>query len=156
MVYVNSRAIIERITPSGIEVVVQLRTKIGEEHYEFPGGRVELFESLFSTLKRAVKEETGLEITEATGQDNCFSKTGKSFTTECFKPYLVYQTTSGPIDSMGVYFKCKAKGDLLTGDDSRDIKWITINELKNLVSTNFSEIDGAAALYYLRDSGFTR
>ena len=134
---------------------MQLRTKKGQEYYEFPGGQVEENESLFAALIREVKEETGLEVVSATGEDNYIKTENTSlFQTECFKPYAVYQTVKGPIDSMGVYFKCKVKGELLkSGDDSKDIKWIALEELKNLLDTNFSDIDKAVAIFYLRENG---
>ena len=47
-IYLNARALIERKTSSGAELVLQTRDK-EHEHYqtlELPGGRVELFESL--------------------------------------------------------------------------------------------------------------
>ena len=158
MIYSNARAIIERTIEDRIEVVVQWRNKIGEECYEFPGGSVEEFESLFDALKREVKEETGLDVIEATGQDNCIKTDGGfgNFEVECFKPYSVYQTTRGGFDSMGVHFICKVTGEMLSeGDATKDIKWIGLDELKNLAGPNglFLDIDRAAALFYLKEKG---
>lgn len=154
MIYVNARAIIERTNEGKTEVIIQWRNKRGEECYEFPGGCVEECESFFSALKREVKEETGLDIVYATGQDKYFQVAE----VECFKPYSVYQMVGGGFDSMGVHFICSATGELLSeGDDSKDIKWIGLDELNILLEAEggFSNIDKAAALFYLKDYGKT-
>jgi hypothetical protein len=50
---------------------------------------------------------------------------------ECLAPFAVYQTIQGPVDSMGVYFRCKAEGQLLTvGDDTESVKWVGNNSKK--------------------------
>ena len=155
MIYVNSRAIIERLNQNKIEVIVQLRTKAGEMHYEFPGGRIDAYESFFDAVIREVKEETGLDVVRITGRDACIcTEEGHTFAMECFAPYVVYQTRQGPVDTMGVYFRCAATGQLLeAGDDTRDIKWVTTEDLRSMLDTPgmFSDIDRAAALYYLKD-----
>lgn len=155
MMYVNARAIIERNSSVGTEVIVQFRTKKEQECFEFPGGRINLFESFFDALKREVIEETGLDIIEATGQDTYIKTDSKySFTVECFRPYAIYQTVKGPFDSLGVYFKCKSAGNISSvGDDTKDIKWISIDNLKELLSKEgmFSDVDRAAALFYLKE-----
>lgn len=155
MMYVNARAIIERNSSVGTEIIVQFRTKKGEECYELPGGRINLFESFFDALKREVKEETGLDIVEASGQDTYIKTDSESsFTVECFRPYAVYQTLKGPFDSLGVYFKCNSTGNILSvGDDTKDIKWINIDNLKELLCEKgmFSDVDRAAAVFYLKE-----
>jgi len=155
MIYVNSRAIIERFAQNRIEIVVQLRTKQGQMYYEFPGGQVQAYESLFDAVCREVKEETGLDVTSVAGKDDCiYTEENRTFAMECFQPYAVYQTLRGPVDSMGVYFRCRATGELLAaGDDTKDIKWVSIEELRRMLASEglFSDIDRAAALYYLRD-----
>ena len=154
MIWVNARAIIERTHNGKPEVVVQWRTKVGEQCYEFPGGCVEECESFLSAVKREVKEETGLTITSILSQDNYF----KSGIVECFKPFSVYQMVreGGGFDSMGVHFICTAEGELLCeGDNSRDIKWIGLDELKAMIETPelFSVIDKVAAIAYLKEHG---
>jgi 8-oxo-dGTP pyrophosphatase MutT (NUDIX family) len=161
MFYVNSRAIIERIHNEAIEVVIQRRTKTDSNfQFELPGGRIELFESLVQALVREVKEETGLTIYEIEGMETRIDTTGinPEFEVECIRPFAAYQTTKGPIDSIGYYFRCKASGDLLeAGDETVDIQWIDIKELNKLFMENpldFSDVDRAGIKYYLNDQGF--
>lgn len=103
-------------------------------------------------------EETGLEVIFVEGEASKIKTTKEAggFSIECLRPSAVYQTLNGPVDSMGVYFKCRAKGILKdAGDCTLKAKWIDINELKALVNNNqqlFSEIDLAGILFYLANS----
>lgn len=159
MIFVNARAIIERNNMGTTEIVIQTRNKRGEEQrLELPGGQINEYESLVDALKREVLEETGLEVVEIDGVEGRVdtSNMGYGFSMECIKPFAVYQTLKGPVDSMGVYFKCKADGRLLrTGDCTKDVKWIDIRELYSLIQVNlllFSDIDRAGILFYLKET----
>jgi 8-oxo-dGTP pyrophosphatase MutT (NUDIX family) len=160
MFYVNSRAIIERIHNEAIEVVIQRRTKTDSAfQLEFPGGRIEPFESLVQALVREVKEETGLTTYEIEGMETRIDTTGinPEFEVECIRPFAAYQTTGGPIDSVRYYFVCKASGDLLeAGDETVDIQWIEIKEINKFIENplDFSDVDRAGIKYYLNHQGF--
>ncbi|KQY84149.1 phosphohydrolase [Paenibacillus sp. Root52] len=157
MFYVNTRAIIERHIDDHIEIVIQNRVKPNEPlTIELPGGRIEPFESLTQALRREVKEETGLDLSEIEGEELRIVTEGNHFEVECVKPFVAYQTIKGPVDSLGYYFRCKANGELLeTGDETSGIRWIKIRELKELLEENplqFSEIDRAGIQYYINET----
>jgi 8-oxo-dGTP diphosphatase len=155
--HVNARAIIERETPHGIEIVIQLRNKPveGGQWLELPGGRVEEFESFLEAVKREVREETGLNITHIEGESARVESQAGRTNVECLQPFAVYQTTRGPVDSLGAYFRCRAEGGLLAaGDDTLGPRWMPVAELAaGLKQTpeKFSWIDQAGLLFYLQE-----
>jgi 8-oxo-dGTP diphosphatase len=130
--YCNCRAIIERKMEGGIEILVQMRNKPyeGSTLIELPGGRVEEFESLMDVLRREVREETGLDVWYIEGQDTRIETNGVDTNVECIRPYAAYQTLHGPVDSMGIYFRCLAQGQLLdAGDEARHPSWMALSEI---------------------------
>lgn len=154
--YVNVRAIIERNGPNGTEIVIQKRVKSNEDKtpYELPGGRLEQFESFIEGLKREVYEETGLHVTKIFGEETRIETNDIDTNVEALKPFAVYQTIKGPVDSLGAYFRCQATGNLVEeGDETEDIKWISVDELhtsleKKLI--DFSWVDMSGINYYLK------
>ena len=154
--YVNARAIIEQEINEESLIVVQVRNKPheGGKWLELPGGRVEEFESLVSALKREVMEETGLEITYIEGLNTRLETGSTDANVECLMPFAVYQTLKGPVDSMGVYFLCRAAGQLLTtGDETEGIQWMPVQQVAEWMKTNpekFDWVDRAGLLFYLR------
>lgn len=135
--HVNARAIIERMGPDGPEVLLQTRDKPGEAQlYELPGGRVEEYESVVDALGREVREETGLSVSFIEGLDTRVEDVGQGTRVECVRPLAVYQTLEGPIDSMGVYFRCRAEGDLLSqGHDAKDAFWAPVGQVEFWIDT---------------------
>lgn len=155
MIYVNVRAIIERHGPNGTEIVIQKRVKPNENQtpYELPGGRLEKFESFIEGLKREVHEETGLHITKIFGEETRIETNDMDSNVEAMKPFAVYQTTNGPVDSLGAYFRCQASGNLVKeGDDTEDVKSIPVDELHHSLEKeliDFSWVDKSGIMYYL-------
>lgn len=155
MIYVNARALIVRDTAEGREIVIQTRDKHGENStMELPGGRVEKFESLIAALRREVREETGLTVIEIEGMDTLVEVEHDGDLVECIRPFAVYQTLRGPVDSMGVYFRCQVKGDLLPqGDGSKNPMWVPVLHIKQWLDQGikeFSWVDRAGLSFYLK------
>jgi len=152
----NTRAIIERNGHDGVEILVQMRNKPheGGKRIELPGGRFEEFESLVDGLRREVREETGLELSYIEGFDTRIETNGEDTSVECVRPFAVYQTLRGPVDSMGVYFRCRAEGQLLVmGDDTERPHWIAVSEIERLMNDDpnkFSFIDLSGLVFYLK------
>ena len=155
--HVNARAIIERETPSGKEIVLQVRNKPheGGKWLELPGGRVEEYESLLQALEREVYEENGLKVTTISGVETKVIAHTSNTDVECLQPYAVYQTTRGPVDSMGVYFLCQAEGSLLeTGDETQAPRWVPVSQIAAWMEENpaqFDWVDLAGLLFYLKN-----
>ena len=153
--HVNARAIIERDAPFGREILIQTRDKPfeGGRWLELPGGRVEEYELLYDALKREIKEETGLTLHSVDGEQSRLVAGVRDTQVECLKPFAVYQTIQGPVDSLGFYFRCRAEGELkAVGGDALGARWIAIKELRYLVSQQpalFSWVDLAGIQYYL-------
>ena len=149
--WVNARAIIERTEKGKKEIVIQWRDKNNDECWELPGGQIELYESLYDALRREVKEETGLDVAAIKGEDGYFQE-GR---VECLKPFSVYQSLEGEVgNSVGFHFICNATGDLLAeGDQTKNIKWIGLDELEKILENEvFLGIDKAAAMLYLKEA----
>ena len=157
--HVNARAIIERETADGVEIVVQIRNEpaAGGKLLELPGGRIEEYEPLLDALRREVREETGLTLVQIAGAETRIETVGADAQAECLAPFAVYQTLAGPVDSLGVYFRCRATGELLaSGDDTEQIRWLSVQRVAQWLKDapeQFSWVDRAGLVFYLRQRG---
>jgi len=129
-------AIIERTVGGKTQIVVQTRKKAHESKYndviEIPGGKFRAFENIYDTLKREVKEETGLNLTNIKDRDKTITHTNRQDHSEIVYPYCVTQMKEGPF--IGMIFLCEAEGNLaIKTNESKDIRWADISEVKDIV-----------------------
>jgi 8-oxo-dGTP diphosphatase len=118
-IYVNARAIVERSGEGETEVLLQVRARPGEpERLEFPGGQIDPFEPVLEALAREIAEETGLSLDLVHERRSRVSHQGNEATVETFQPFFAYQTTDGPVDSLGFYFRCQVKGTAVEAGDA--------------------------------------
>jgi len=156
--HVNARALIERTDNGEIHLLVQMRDKPyeGRALTELPGRRVEEFELLVEALRREVREETGLDLPYIEGERARIETNGVDTNVECIQPFAAYQTLRGPVDSMGIYFLCRAEGKLLeSGDETQLPRWMPVSEIARLIDGDpeqFSFVDRAGLLFYLKNS----
>ncbi|WP_158679863.1 NUDIX domain-containing protein [Deinococcus sp. NW-56] len=154
--YVNARAIIERETPQGTEVLLQRREKSGEpRRLEFPGGQLEPFEGILTALLREVREETGLTVTALLDPPNERVSNSSGGEVECLTPSFVYQTRRGPVDSVGFFFRVWAEGELTrAGDHAAGHSWVPLADLRRRLDAEPETFDwltqGALGFYLQR------
>ena len=130
-------AIIEKITNNEKYILIQTRQKEDgaetNEMLKLPDGKIREYENIFETLRREVKEETGLSITKILGEDNQISNFIKGNEVISYTPYCITQNLSGAYSIILNTFLCEAKGELLTEtNESQNIHWIKIKELKKI------------------------
>ena len=138
-------AIIEKITNNEKYILIQTRQKEDgaetNEMLELPDGKIREYENIFETLRREVKEETGLSITKILGEDNQISNFIKGNEVISYTPYCITQNLSGAYSIILNTFLCEAKGELLTEtNESQNIHWIKIKELKKILKNNPEKI----------------
>ncbi|OGM13918.1 hypothetical protein A3A76_04765 [Candidatus Woesebacteria bacterium RIFCSPLOWO2_01_FULL_39_23] len=132
-------AIIERVVGGEKQVLVQTREKKSDPKYsgslEIPGGKFRANEDVYETLKREVKEECGLDITNISGQDKRKNYINRKDSSDIIEPFCVTQMANGPF--IGIIFLCKAEGKLLSKtNETKDSQWIGYGDLKEIVDKN--------------------
>ncbi|MBQ8585907.1 MAG: NUDIX domain-containing protein [Butyricicoccus sp.] len=131
-------AIIEKTENDEKYILIQTRQKEdGNETngmIEIPAGKIREYEDIFSTLRREVWEETGLQITKIHGENDAVSTRVGDVTTISFEPYCITQNLSGAYSIILHTFLCEAEGELLDHtNETQNIRWAKISEVKSLI-----------------------
>ncbi len=131
-------AIIEKTIKGEKYIVIQTRQKEdgGETNgmIEIPAGKIREYEDIFSTLRREVREETGLRVTKILGENDTVSNQVGDVTTISFEPYCITQNLSGAYSIILNTFLCEAEGDLLScTDETENIRWEKVSNVERLV-----------------------
>lgn len=131
----TAAAIIERQGIHETEVYFQTRNKPSMTSYgtlELPGGRIQKGEDVFSALKREVKEETGLSLSNikpsiVTNLQGLDGRVGYAFTPFCCNSY-----NGSP--AIGFIFLCEADGEPnALSSEAENPQWIPLSEIRKLI-----------------------
>ncbi len=125
--------------PIGGELKVLL-IKRGENpykgHYALPGGFVEINETTEEAMKRELKEETGLKVTDVV---------------PCGLYDDVYRDTRSRVVTRSFLVIFSQEPEVTAGDDAAEVTWKTIDEAKKLVlAFDHNKILKDAELYLKR------
>lgn len=133
--------IIEKTINGAVHILIQERFK--EEAasemglIEIPAGKTRAYENVFHCLRREVKEETGLEITEIEGEAESWVHESNGYKVLNYTPFNCAQNIEGYYPIMVQIFICKAKGELLKQtNETKNIRWISMEELGLLLEKN--------------------
>lgn len=101
---------------------------------EIPAGKIREFENIFDCLRREIKEETGLEITEIVGEQTCSVVEAEGYRVISYEAFSSSQNILGAYPILVQVFICKVRGELLTeSNESRNMRWVTLEKIKQLL-----------------------
>lgn len=104
---------------------------------EIPAGKIREFENIFDCLRREIWEETGLTVTHIEGEDEAIVIEANGYKVLNYTPFSSSQNIQGTYPIMVQVFICSAAGELLnTSNESKNIRWMPILELKKLLERN--------------------
>lgn len=132
-------AIIEKHIDGKDYILLQCRQKENDHHtnglIEIVGGKIREYENIFSALKREVKEETGLEITEIMGEEETYKQQVNGVEIISMTPFCIAQNLNGIYSLITMSFICHAKGELLEAtNETTDIHWEALEVVEQMVS----------------------
>ena len=101
---------------------------------EIPAGKVRAFESIFDTLKREIKEETGLTVTKILGEDSSPVYEAGEYRVINFTPFSCAQNVAGKYPIMVFVFLCHVEGELMAcSDEAKNYQWVPVSKLKTML-----------------------
>lgn len=130
-------AIIERKTGDGKkQILIQTRHKPTDQYHnriEIPGGKLRAFEDIYETLRREVKEESGLELSFIQRENARVDYANGEDTSTDIIPFCITQMQNGPF--IGLIFLCQATGEPVQHtEEAKEAKWINIEDLMQIMT----------------------
>ena len=130
--------IIEKEIDGEKNILTQIRIKPHASYenglIEIPAGKIRAFESIFDTLKREIKEETGLDVINILGESLSTIYEENSYKVINFMPFSCSQNLIGSYPIMVFVFICQVEGELLPfSDESNNYRWTPVSELKRIL-----------------------
>ena len=134
-------AIIEKIIDGEKYILLQTRFKCGggntNNKLEIPAGKLREYENIFAALRREVYEETGLIVTQISGENSITCSQIGEVETVSLEPFCVTQNMSGAYSIVLLTFICSAEGTLLdVTDETKNIRWLKVDEVKRMIDNN--------------------
>lgn len=135
-------AILEKIENGQRHVFLQTRWKPETSPtylgvLEIPAGGIDGYESVYESVKREVKEETGLDIVrfiDDVQTEPAQMRPGD--TSIAFKPFVCQQVleTNGGLPWVGFVFRCEVTGEVVMQEsEAKDPQWVTVDELDKIL-----------------------
>lgn len=131
-------AIIEKIIGGEKHILLQTRQKKGGGYtngkLEIPAGKIREYEDVFATIRREVREETGLTVTKIYGDELSTVTHIGNVKTISFEPFCITQNLSGAYSIILNTFVCEAEGEPLSStDETQNIGWVNISEVRQII-----------------------
>ena len=104
---------------------------------EIPAGKIREFENIFDCLRREIREETGLILTNIKGEEDAENVEANGYKVINYTPFSCSQNLQGTYPIMVQVFICRAEGESLSrSNEANNIRWMPLMELKELLNTN--------------------
>jgi len=126
---------------------------------EIPAGGIDGYENVIEALRREVKEETGLEVTDiSNGFVGNIEENIVGSKAIIFQPFLCQQMLSSDrgLPWIGFVFRCKVEGVVkVNPDEAKEPQWISMSKLKKLLDEkpqSFFPLQYPVLKYYTENS----
>lgn len=150
--------IIEKVEDNVTYLLIQERFKEDRPQenglIEIPAGKIRAFENIYDCLRREIKEETGLEVTEIKGENESQVCDSNGYKVITYTPFSSTQNLQGTYPIMVQVFICTVIGNICAeSDEARNFRWIALKELDELLEKeekNFYPMHIATLKKYLK------